>query len=121
MTTTRKLRFGFRVLGSATSRRRLIDHDAVSALGAWRHYFDAVFGATLRIDEAAKGLIAERALGLGLGARGLQHVLFPILSSMATELVGSRRPRDVVLRVSDVLSEIAGVSITTVPAASRLQ
>jgi ATP-dependent Clp protease ATP-binding subunit ClpX len=99
---------------------RIIDHDEVSPVGAWRCYFDTVFGATLRIDDAAKGRIAERALGLGLGARGLQHVLFPILSAKATELVGSRGSREVVLRVSDVLPEIAAVSIAPGLVTSRL-
>lgn len=85
----------------------IIDHDEVSPMASWRHYFDIVFHARLGLDEAAKWVIAERASGLGMGARGLQHVLFPVLSAKASEFLDSDGREEVVLRASDFMPAVA--------------
>ena len=91
----------------------IIDHDEASPLTAWRHYFDAAFQASLRLDEPTKWVVAERAAALGLGARGLQHVLFPVLCAKASQLVGAHGGQEVVLRVSDFLPDAASAAIAT--------
>jgi ATP-dependent protease Clp ATPase subunit len=85
----------------------IIDHADVSPMATWRHYFDSVFHARLGLDEAAKWVVAERASSLGMGARGLQHVLFPVLSAKATELLGNGDREEVILRASDFLPAAA--------------
>jgi ATP-dependent Clp protease ATP-binding subunit ClpX len=68
----------------------ILRNPAVSPIEVWRHYF-RTFGKALRVQEGALCAVAERAELLGLGARGLQEVLFPLLSAAALSLEASTR------------------------------
>ena len=85
----------------------IIEHDGVSPLVVWRHYLDLALDADLELDEAAKWVVAERAAALGLGARGLQQVLFPVLASRAGELARSDTRQVLTLRAADFIPESA--------------
>jgi ATP-dependent Clp protease ATP-binding subunit ClpX len=91
----------------------IIDHVGVTPLASWQRYFGAALGVGLRLDEAAKWVVAERAAALGLGARGLQHILFPVLAEKAWQVLHEGRASDVVLHASDFLRETAAIPVAT--------
>jgi ATP-dependent protease Clp ATPase subunit len=93
----------------------IIDHDDVSPLAAWRRYLGPALGADLQLDEAAKWVVAERAEALGMGARGLQHVLFPVVAERTRDVATGASPRDILLRAADFMPEAA------LPMATRVQ
>ena len=59
----------------------VLDNDAASPLTVWRNYLGAI-GKSLIVTEGAKRKIAERSKELGLGARGLQQVVFSALGGL---------------------------------------
>jgi ATP-dependent Clp protease ATP-binding subunit ClpX len=89
----------------------ILDHDGVSPLALWRHYFETALMAGLHLDEGAKWVVAERATSLGMGARGLQQVLFPVLAERARALVGAAERREVTLRATDFMPQVTGLPV----------
>jgi ATP-dependent Clp protease ATP-binding subunit ClpX len=61
---------------------RILDMAEVSPLQVWVDHF-AQFGKELLVTEEAKRFAIKRTLALGMGARGLQQVLFPALAGLA--------------------------------------
>lgn len=88
----------------------IIEHEAVSPLVVWRHYFERAFNASLRLDEAAKWVAAERAAALDMGARGLHQVLFPVLAELAQETTRSRSRQVLTLGASDLMAELPAIA-----------
>jgi ATP-dependent Clp protease ATP-binding subunit ClpX len=73
----------------------------VSPAEVWRNHFRTL-GKTLAIEGRASRAIAEHAEMLGMGARGLQQVLFPLLADVAYDFETSERKR-FVLKERDVM------------------
>jgi ATP-dependent Clp protease ATP-binding subunit ClpX len=97
---------------SADALAAILRHPTASPLAGWRRYFRDALGVELRIDEAAIRVVAERALALGLGARGLEQFLFPVLSRLVHEQESTAGSAPVTLTVGDVmpLTVVAGGS-----------
>lgn len=62
--------------------KEILRNGIVSPLEVWRRHF-RVWGAEITFSEDFINEAAERAMALGLGARGLQQVIFPTLLSTA--------------------------------------
>jgi ATP-dependent Clp protease ATP-binding subunit ClpX len=84
----------------------ILELEAVSPLAVWRTYFERALNASLRLEEAAKWIAAERAAALDMGARGLHQVLFPVLAELARETPRSRSRRVLTLGAADLIGEL---------------
>lgn len=63
----------------------ILNQDDISPTGVWVHYFKRK-KRTITFEESAKRFAAKRAAVLGMGARGLQQVLFPRLTKLASKI-----------------------------------
>jgi ATP-dependent Clp protease ATP-binding subunit ClpX len=84
----------------------ILELEAVSPLAVWRTYFERALNASLRLEEAAKWVAAERAAALEMGARGLHQVLFPVLAELARETPRSRSRRVLTLGAADLMGDL---------------
>jgi ATP-dependent Clp protease ATP-binding subunit ClpX len=65
--------------------RSILDNPSVSPIQVWVDHFQQM-GKTLTVDDLAKTFVANRAVKLDMGARGLQQILFPTLARIAYEI-----------------------------------
>jgi ATP-dependent Clp protease ATP-binding subunit ClpX len=82
----------------------ILDHEQVSPLALWRDYVSAAHDADLVIDDTAKRVVAERAAALGMGARGLQQVLFPVLSERLAGMRPGEGGRTMTIRAAEFMA-----------------
>jgi ATP-dependent Clp protease ATP-binding subunit ClpX len=80
---------------------RILQSPRVSPASFWRHYFRS-FGTTLAVERAAVRAIAAQAEMFEMGARGLDQILFSLLSQRAFELESSNHKR-YLLKERDVM------------------
>lgn len=72
----------------------ILRDENTSPITTWTNYVRSM-GATLSISEETLQVFAQRAAELSLGARGLQQVVFPVLSRVVAEaLLSEEAPRD---------------------------
>lgn len=78
---------------------------AVSPLIGWRLYFEKAFDSELIVEPDAIGAISELASALEIGARGLEQIVFPVLSRAAGSLTDEQTGGVVRITKAEVLQE----------------
>jgi ATP-dependent Clp protease ATP-binding subunit ClpX len=63
----------------------ILNQDSAGPLSYWIQYFRSL-GVELRVSDSVKRAVAEKALELELGARGLHQVLFAPLAQLAARI-----------------------------------
>lgn len=81
----------------------ILNDESVSPLTMWREFLDGV-GGSLNLTDDAAAAIAERAHELRLGARGLQQITFPILSTLVERAFDPVNP---ILEVKVTVEDVA--------------
>lgn len=66
----------------------ILNHPESSPLQVWRNHFSSI-GKEIVFDESFLNEVASRASSLGLGARGLHQIVFPVLSRKAYDFESS--------------------------------
>ncbi|MFE5816635.1 AAA family ATPase [Streptomyces sp. NPDC056479] len=86
---------------SADDLVKILRNENISPLTVWRNYVRSL-GTELSISRDAESHFAQKASELGLGARGLQQVLFPRISKLIADRLTSDGEGDIQVTAADL-------------------